>query len=290
MDLFSQVPWTEAQWTRVQETVRDEAKKQRVGAAFLPVDPLLSEDTQTAPLQTLTAKDNYLQVDDYETRRLTTISVHVGLRSAQVADQELSSALLAFRRAANLIARAEDELIFAGQPGVDAQLRADLPPCQITGGNAFRGLMEEAERAGQVEPVPRNGQDLVQAITRAISILEQKGHLGPFAVILGTLLFDIAHDPSVSLVLPADRIKPMIDGPLLRSTTLNKYRRDDAEVPSGLVVSLAEDLIDLAIGSEIGVKYLQVTAEASPRFMFRVSERFTLRVKQPTAIVALSIE
>ena len=32
MDAHSQDPWTEAQWTRVQETVRDEAKKARVAA------------------------------------------------------------------------------------------------------------------------------------------------------------------------------------------------------------------------------------------------------------------
>jgi hypothetical protein len=87
-------------------------------------------------------------------------------------------------------------------------------------------------------------------------------------------------------VLPADRIKPLLDGPLARSTTLQLSQGDDNY---GVLVSLADDLIDLVVGSEIGVRFLQVTADSSPRHVFRVSQRFTLRVKQPTAIVALAV-
>ena len=122
-------------------------------------------------------------------------------------------------------------------------------------------------------------------------MLESLGHLGPFAVVLGSLLFDVAQSPTLSLVLPSDRIKPLIDGPLLRSSTLNVPRwvlAGAPQLPSGLVISLADDLVDLVVADEISVCHLQVTAAASPRHVYRVSERFTLRVKQPTAIVALA--
>jgi len=53
------------------------------------------------------------------------------------------------------------------------------------------------------------------------------------------------------------------------------------------LISLADDLLDLVIASEIRARLLQITADASPRYIFRVSERFTLRIKQRTAVVAI---
>lgn len=292
MDAYSQDPWTEAQWTRVQETVRDEAKKQRVAASFLPVHGPLSEDAQTAPLQQLVPipilapPGTLLEINDHTTRRLSTLAVNVGLRAAQVAEADLDSALVTFRRAANLIARVEDYLVFRGQAGTDPPAPLGLQPCVIRGGETFIGLLPTALGAGQELVFPVNGIGLVAAISRSISRLERAGHLGPFAVVLGTLLFDLAHTPSVSLVLPSDRIKPLIDGPLLRSSWLNQYSMG-LEVPSGIVVSLADDLLDLVVANEICVGRLQVTAAAAPRHVYRVSQRFTIRVKQPNALVAL---
>jgi uncharacterized linocin/CFP29 family protein len=292
VDTYSQGSWTEAQWTRVQETVRDEARKQRVAASFLPVSGPLPEDAQTVPLQTFAPLPGVVppgtpqQVIDFTTRRLTTISVHVALSSAQVAQEDLSTALLSFRRAANLIARAEDWLVFNGQPAADVGgLPAALEPCTVTGGETFNGLLTE----GLAQPValgfaPPTGPGLVTAVTQATGILETQGHLGPFALVLNTLLFTVAHDPTPpSLVLPADRIKPLLDGPLPRSSTLN-----NGPIHQGVMVALGADLVDLVVAREIGVCFIQVTAAAPPQHLFRVSERFTLRIKQPTAIVALA--
>ena len=61
----------------------------------------------------------------------------------------------------------------------------------------------------------------------------------------------------------------------------------ESEVPSGIVVSLADDLLDLVVAKEISVRRLQITVAPSPRHVFRVSQRFTMRIKQPTALVAL---
>src|SRR5262245_31069853 len=139
MDDYSQDPWTEAQWTMVQEAVRDEAKRQRVAASFLPVYGPLSQDTQTVSQQFLTirpkgfAPRTFLEIADFTTQRLTTLSVSGGLRSAQVAQEDLSSALVAFRRAAALVARAEDHLIFNGQLQSNPWLPTNLSPCVATG-------------------------------------------------------------------------------------------------------------------------------------------------------------
>jgi uncharacterized linocin/CFP29 family protein len=295
VDAHCEDPWTEAQWTQVQETVRDEARKQRVAASFLPTEGPLPEEDQSTNLQTLAitpvAPGSLAQgIDDFNSRRLTTLSVNVALRSAQVAEPSLSSALVAFRRAANLVARAEDQLIFRGQAGANPALPPALAPCAATGGAFFFGLFQEAFFANPpiILGAGPNQTQLVAAVSQAIGTLEAQGHLGPFALVLGTQLFDLAHNPlPASLVLPADRIKPLLDGPLLRSSTLNWFL-GGLNFSFGLIVSLASDLVDIVVASEIGVSLLQVTAAASPRYVYRVSQRFSLRVKQPTAIVALS--
>jgi len=292
VDAQSQDPWTEAQWTRVQETVRDEAKKARVAASFMPVEGPLPDDEQTAPLQRLRRVSRgappgaLLQIDDHVTRRLTTLAVNVGLRGAQVAEADLSTALVAFRRAANLIARAEDYVVFRGQAGINPPTPLGLQPCDIRGGARFRGLLPTALRVAR-EPVGFPlAVGLVGAVSRAVSHLERRGHPGPFAVVLGHRLFDAAHSPLGTLVLPSDRIRPMIDGPLLRSSWLNRFAGGN-QVPSGIVVSLADNLLDLIVASEISVRRLQVTVAPSPRHVYRVSQRFTVRIKQRTALVAL---
>jgi uncharacterized linocin/CFP29 family protein len=292
VDAYSQDPWTEAQWTRVQETVRDEAKKARVAASFMPVQGPLPDEAQTATLQRVrTVAGRPLEIVDHNTRRLTTLGVNVALRAAQVAEPDLSSALVAFRRAANLIARAEDYVVFLGQPAANPAVPGRLAPCVIRGGAQFAGLLRTALNQGQIPVIGPYPIGLVSAVSRAVSHLEQQGHLGPFAVVLGHCLFDAAHSPIGTLVLPADRIRPLIDGPLLRSSWLNQFSLNAAlasqEVPSGFVASLADDLLDLVVAKEISVRRLQITRDVSPRHIFRVSQRFTVRIKQPTALVAL---
>jgi hypothetical protein len=101
VDTYCQEPWTEAQWARVQEAVRDEARKQRVAASFLKWEGPLPTDLQTTKLLTLNVRrpavgPRRLEVRDFTTRRLTSLSVNVALRGAQVAEPDLSSALVAF--------------------------------------------------------------------------------------------------------------------------------------------------------------------------------------------------
>ena len=55
-----------------------------------------------------------LGIDDRDTMRLATLQVIVPVRNAQMADPELASALALFRRAANVVARLEDAIVFRG--------------------------------------------------------------------------------------------------------------------------------------------------------------------------------
>ena len=124
-----QVPWTEEQWALVTQTVQKEASRARVAASFLPLYGPLPPDTDFVRADTLgyeerpgivpPEKPQRMFVDDKTTLPLSTLHVKVWLRGAQTADPNLTSALQMFRRAANVLARLEDAIVFRGQQATD---------------------------------------------------------------------------------------------------------------------------------------------------------------------------
>jgi uncharacterized linocin/CFP29 family protein len=291
--------WGADEWNKVRQTVHDEALRARVAASFLPLYGPLADDVQTVPANRLDVVANdglggpapeRMAVDDLDVLRLCTLSVNVVLNSQQAADPELSSALIMFRRAADMIARVEDALIFNGQPGPGAGPLAGVagvpPVLHVSGGCANPGLLT-ANTNGGASPVKipsqkgvAQGEDVFSAVVDAVGRLEGTGHLGPFACVLGEKMFLAANRPMPnSMVLPRDSILPFLDGPLLRSSAM--------PADKGVVVSLQGAPIEIVAPRDIAVKYLQTTLEA--KHVFRVSERFVLRVKEPAATIALTL-
>jgi uncharacterized linocin/CFP29 family protein len=312
-DSNTQLHWTDEQWNKVRQVVYEEARKARVAGNFLPLygplDPDATYVTQESLVEPYNANDQGKRVAGFtvtDTRvlKLTTLQVKVYLKGAQVADPELTSALIAFRRAANIVARFEDEIIFVGQPDSGTRpsvmetiagqvLRKQTQIGEVIGGERTDGLLA-SESGGlptksrhivSVDPKKKTfasyGEALVSAISQAIADLEAKHHLGPFACVLGQQYFTEVQTPErSSMVLPQDRILPFLGGgTLVRTSTLP----DDV----GLVIALGGEPIDLVVGTDISVKFLQVTLD--PWFVFRVYEKIVLRIKQPEAIAILSI-
>ncbi len=298
-----QVPWTDEQWGRVNQVIQEEAKRARVAATFLPLYGPLSADADYVRRQDIrypfiagAAGPQQLAIDDRDTARLATLQVIVPVRNAQMADPELSSVLALFRRAANVVARLEDAVVFRGLAPDPMNPGGFIPPAgliglariwQITGALAARGIWTPYLPPGPwihipAMPYPARGQELVIAVSRAIGLLEQNGQFGPFAAVLGQQLFLVAQtaDPG-SLVLPQDRIIPFLGGgPLLRSSTL-----DVLNGFTGVIVALGGAPLELVVATDVCLQFLQVTAD--PVFFFRVSEKIVLRIKEPNAIVQL---
>jgi len=294
--------WTDEQWNRICTTVTEEAHKARVAAQVLPVVgpedastlaiPRFTLDTQGLQAPQPGSPTERLRVDSNPTLNLTTISVNVPLRGHEMADPDLRAALTMFRRAANYIARLEDAIAFTGRTaGPHPLLGAGdigVPPVfslstdatmfdpGILNGTALYVVLPRT-------PDPNKsvvaGRDLVSGVIKAIGQLERNGHLGPFACILGDLLFDAAHDPNDNFVLPRDRILPEIRGPLVRTSTMDRMM--------GALVALSGNPVELVVGSDIHVQYLQTTLE--PRYVFRVVERIALRLKEANAITTFLV-
>ena len=123
-DSNTQLHWTDEQWNKVRQVVYEEARKARVAGNFLPLYGPLEPDATNVSKEQLRYEDvptgsealARISVNNTETQPLLTLQVLVPLRSAQVADPELTSALTAFRRAANVLSRVEDTVIFNGKP------------------------------------------------------------------------------------------------------------------------------------------------------------------------------
>jgi uncharacterized linocin/CFP29 family protein len=308
-DSNTQLHWTDEQWNKVRQVVYEEARKARVAGNFLPLYGPLEPDATNVSKEQLRYEDvptgsealARISVNNTETQPLLTLQVLVPLRSAQVADPELTSALTAFRRAANVLSRVEDTVIFNGKPSEEDLQEAreqkksgtgtpksaaagrlvSLPQIwNVTGPDTADGLLDKADDLPPnliVDPKKDPAGALVSDISRAISQLEAGGHLGPFACVLGHGKFTIAQTPNQgSLVLPQDRILPFLGGgPLLRTSTFD----DDI----GLVVASGGAPIDLVVATDISVAFLQITLE--PRFVFRVYEKIALRIKEEHTIV-----
>jgi uncharacterized linocin/CFP29 family protein len=307
--------WTEEHWNRICGAVAEEAQKGRIASQLLPLVGPESGSTVAVPQYSLgtrpnpdgyppttpppaTLPVNRLAVNSDPDLFLTTIAVHVPLRTHEVADPNLNAALGMFRRAANCIARVEDALVFNGRlPNQAPTGLLNLPAIYtVTGEGQPVGLARPFARARPVPGIgippiaprviqplpvganPLDGNDVVTAIITAIGELDSRGHQGPYACALSQDLFELICTPNANLVLPRDRVLPFLQGPLLRASAL--------QFNDGIVVALSGNPVELVVASDIGVRYLQTTLE--PRYVFRVSERVALRIREESAIAVLT--
>jgi len=289
--------WSEEHLRRIEAVVSEEAQKARVGAQILGLAGPVDSATTAIPRYRLTPQPNPLPNPPFAPERLTVssepdlyftrIAVNVHLRMQEAAEPSLQAALTMFRRAANYVARIEDALIFNGRPG------PDQPPVGIggipnvytvSGEGIVDGLMPFNPRArGRVFiqlPVRGGaaGDLVVAAVIRAINTLDQAGQLGPYACAFAPDLFEAICTPNANLVMPRDRILPFLQGPLVRASALADG--------FGVVIALSANPIELVVGSDIGVRFLQTNEQ--PRLVFQVYERVALRIKEIAAIAILN--
>jgi uncharacterized linocin/CFP29 family protein len=121
-DRNAQVGWTEAQWNRVREEVLQAWQRVRVAGSFLPIYGPLPPSTQVVPSEVLKPDGS---VDDRATAVLLEIALPVTLSRQQIWEEDLSSALLQFRRRATQLGQLEDWFIFNGTyPSIELSANA----------------------------------------------------------------------------------------------------------------------------------------------------------------------
>lgn len=283
-----QIPWGDTEWSRIRQVVHDEALRVRVAASFLPLYGPLQGGAETAPLNRLEIREpgrdgapGMLAIDDHTTKPFASVSVNVHLKNHMLADPELLAATTLFRRAAGIVARVEDAILFNGLKGEELLGTDGVEAVYNLGGSKeYEGLATDRKQIVTVEDgeIDEKGQKVFSAVVKAVLALEKSGYHRPFAVVLAHDLFRDIHEPiPKSMVLPRDGIPPIIEGPLVRSSSLVQG--------TGLVISLQGDPVEIVVPSDISVRYLQASLDGS--HVFRVSQRFLLRVKDGRAIAML---
>ena len=279
---MAELNWDDAQWQKVNEAAAEAFNKASVAGAFLPMYGPLAGSAEVVRNERLQLQ---VQEDITSTRltvtldkdhasvnlKLVNMTVNVELSSEQVADETMSNALLAFRRAANILALEQDRVVFAGYLRGFVSENSKIIVNTVSPQKGLADLFARRDFATlSLTPGDKDGRLVVTAVVNAMTTLEGRSNPAPFACVLGNILYEAVHDPSASLVLPADRVTPLLrGGPLLRSGGINPQ--------TGIVVSLAGKVVDVVVGNPPTVQFLQRATDA--KFLFRVYTRFALRIR-----------
>ena len=121
----SRLAWTDEQWASVQQLVQTAARTARVASSFLPLVGPLPPGQSTVPALEMATEDDpqggqahqRLVIDDGATLRLTTVACDIYLGTQEAEDPTLAAASAMLGRAADVIGRLEDAIVFRGQPG-----------------------------------------------------------------------------------------------------------------------------------------------------------------------------
>jgi uncharacterized linocin/CFP29 family protein len=230
-------------------------------------------------------------------------------QAAAAAQQQAAAAqqLVDYARRRAAAAAAGQRADYAQQQAADAQQQADYAQQQVADAQqqaaaAQRRADDAQQRADNTlkvlnETSPLDNRGLTQAIVDAINSLEENGYVAPYVCVFGRKPFQAAYKPiGNSTVLPRDRIEPLIGRELLHASGIDilphrsgLYDLDSAQWPSrGVLLSMADEPIDLALAAEATPEFRQVDLEG--RYVFSVFERFALRIKDANAIVPLVFE
>ena len=270
-----QAPLTEEQWNRIDSAVEETGRRALVGRRIVPVlGPLgpgvqvvpddIFRDPQTGGVDLLgeeevgvvrSSERRYLPVPllykdfrlhwrDLETHRQLRLPLDLGPVAA----------------AATAVARAEDELIFNGEPrlGHEGLLNA-----------AGRGVLAISDWATPGAAF----RDIVTATQHLTDV----GFYGPYALVTSPRLYAAMNRVYENTgVLEIEQVQKL--------TTAGVYRSAAVPDDRALVLATGASNVDLVVAQDFVTAY--VTPE-NLNHVFRVLEAVALRIKRPQAIVTL---
>jgi hypothetical protein len=295
--------WNTDIWNAIDKAVADEHKLTAIAAQFLtPPVPDGSMDG-TVPADTVQAgEDGILSVDESEMRSIVEIAVQFRVRQSQVEHEaQTKTAESLATRAANLLAKGEDLLIFQGLTALEAPLFASKTvvlrlPKSKKPSSPVDAFLFPNEQIIPVHPSessasgPLYGDNTYAAVAEGYARL-QENHYGRQALVLpSTIYADTFATRATTLEIPAitaDRIKGLIGNFVFGTSTLPALDKNGRDKPAkGVLLALDGNTMDLVV--QMGPTVEVVTQEGgSGDFIFNVYERFALRLKDPKAVVEL---
>ncbi len=292
------------EWSMIDKHVAKEHDLTSVATKFLTPPIPDKSGLGTVPAdEVISGEDGILSIDESETRTVIEIAVQFRVRQNQAVDEKIAVSLAI--RAANLLARAEDLIIFQG---IEAALKDSLftsksvilnsPKLGSRNNNVDSFLSATCStQVIEVLPVERNninpnlsiyGENIYAAVAQGYTLL-QKHHYGRQVLILpSTIHADTYATRTTTLDIPAvtyARIQGLIGEHVYGTSTLPSFD-DPAKIAKGILLALDGNTFDLIVQQDPITAV--VTQESSSKdYIFQVFERFALRLKDPLAVVEL---
>lgn len=286
MDMqMERLPWSEEDWWSVATAVGAETARVEIASRFLP-QVRIDRDAMTVTSDTIVGVPGaeFSIIDEAAIVPLIEIWSEFALTPQQVeCEGSLHAARTLAIRATNFLTRGQDALIFRGQgASTDEPLFTD-GKVRLRSGPVLDGLVQdlatdqvltvETKKAGRA----RFAERTLGAVIEAGARLKTRGHYGPYALVLHDTPYGDSFSPlDGTLIQAADRLRPMLHCGFLGTATVPA-----APSPTGVLLSLGGNSMDLVIGRDAEARYLFDDAEGL--FRFRVTKRFALRLKDPSA-------
>lgn len=297
----TQIDWAKDPFKSINDAVAAEANRTAVGTKFLPLYGPVPSTYTTIPTDSITVTQKIISVDQGATTPIIEIMVPFKLTQEQYQQENLNTAMTLATRGANLLAQAKDLVIFQGNAKTTTDFFRDNPVVIGNGGALPSNLVSLLNPAPQakiaVEPTPsrskngagplKYGEHTSSAVGRAYSLLQSKGHNGPYALVLHSDIYaDIVESLDNTLIMPKDRITFFVTetGPAPGKDEIRCYGTGTLRPSTGLFMSLGGDTMDAVVANKPSTRF---STKDSGALLFEVFERFTLRLKDPTAVVLL---
>lgn len=271
-----QAPLTAQQWDALDQTVTEVARRILVGRRFITVAGPLGAGVQAIAADTLTGVtpgvtsligDEEGDLVRVESRRIIALPIiykdfRLHWRDVEISQQSgMPMDVGPAAAAAAMTARAEDNLIFNGDPSL-----------------GFEGLLTVPNRT----TVSRSDWDQAgkafDDVVAAVSALTAAGFVGPFAAVLSPRLYASIHRVYANTgVLEVEQIRQLLTDGVYQSVAVPE--------PTALVIATGPENMDLAIAQDLTTAFLQTD---NMNHYFRVLEILALRIKRPGAICAIA--
>ncbi|MDM5330366.1 family 1 encapsulin nanocompartment shell protein [Neobacillus sp. CF12] len=272
--LYPDSPLSNQEFTQLDQTVIDAARRQLVGRRFIELYGPLGRGVQSIFndifSENLEAKMDFQGSFDTDIESSKRVNYTIpllykdfvlywrDLEQAKVLDIPIDFSAAA--NAARDVAILEDQMIFHGAR------EFDIP-----------GLMNVPGRITQLISEWYESGNAFQDIVDARNKLLEMNHNGPFALVLSPQLYSLIHRVHRDTnVLEIEHIRELVTDGVFQSPVLKGK--------SGVLVNTGKNNLDLAVSEDFETAYL---GEEGLNHPFRVFETVVLRIKRPSAICTL---
>lgn len=273
-ELFPDSPLTDQEFSQLDQTVIDSARRQLVGRRFIELYGPLGKGMQSIFndifMENYEAKMDFQGSFDLNIESSKRVNYTIpllykdfvlywrDLEQAKVLDIPIDFSVAA--NAARDVALLEDQMIFHGSK------EFEIP-----------GLMNVKGRLTQLLGNWYESGNAFQDVVDARNKLLEMKHNGPFALVLSPELYSLLHRVHKDTnVLEIEHVRELVTDGVFQSPVLKGK--------TGVLVNTGKNNLDLAVSEDFDTVHL---GEEGMNHPFRVYETVVLRIKRPSAICTL---